>query len=164
MNVQYTALYSCSMQRLIAVKIDNFVVINTLPCRLLAVQKKWFVESDQILLVNIKHLMTGPEGKSEFCFPRISMFPETKSRATFRFEGNKIHCSPRDQSLSDLLYSKIWKPHWDSSHHVQQWSTVNCWPGNSELFPVWRYSFRNVARSWHLAGNSFIVRCHVTLN
>ena len=28
----------------------------------------------------IKHLMTGPEGNSEFCFPRISMFPETKSR------------------------------------------------------------------------------------
>ena len=34
------------------------------------------------------------------------MFPETKSRETLRFEGNKIHCSPRDQSLSDLLYSK----------------------------------------------------------
>ena len=39
------------------------------------------------ILENIKHLMTGPEGNSEFCFPRISM-------------------SPRDQSLSDLLYSK----------------------------------------------------------
>ena len=25
---------------------------------------------------------------------------------TLRFEGNKIHCSPRDQSLSDLSYSK----------------------------------------------------------
>ena len=50
--------------------------------------------------------MTGPEGNSEFYFPRISMFPETKSRETLRFEGNKIHCSPRDQSLSDLLYSK----------------------------------------------------------
>ena len=73
--------------------------------------------------------MAGPEGNSEFCFPRISMFPETKSRETLRlfplgnieilsmfpetksretlrFEGNKIHCSPRDQSLSDLLYSK----------------------------------------------------------
>ena len=50
--------------------------------------------------------MTGPEGNSEFCFPRISMFPETKSRETLRFEGNKIHCFPRDQSLSDLLYSK----------------------------------------------------------
>ena len=34
------------------------------------------------------------------------MFPETKSRETLRFEGNKIRCSPRDQSLSDLLYSK----------------------------------------------------------
>ena len=46
------------------------------------------------------HLMTRPLGNSEFCFPRISMFPETKSRETLRFEGNKIHCSPRDQSLS----------------------------------------------------------------
>ena len=34
------------------------------------------------------------------------MFPETKSRETLSFEGNKIHCSPRDQLLSDLLYSK----------------------------------------------------------
>ena len=50
--------------------------------------------------------MTGPEGNSEFCFPRISMFTETTSRETLRFEGSKFHCSPRDQSLSDLLYSK----------------------------------------------------------
>ena len=55
---------------------------------------------------NIKHLMTGPEGNSEFCFPRISVFPETKSRETLRFEGIKIHCSPREQSLSDLLCIK----------------------------------------------------------
>ena len=41
------------------------------------------------------HLMTGPLGNSEFCFPRISMFPETKSRETLRFE---------DQSLS-VYYS-----------------------------------------------------------
>ena len=41
---------------------------------------------------------------SEFCFPRISMFPETKSRETLRFEGNKIDCSPRDQSLSVKYY------------------------------------------------------------
>ena len=37
-------------------------------------------------------LMTGL-GNSEFWFPRISMFPS-------RFSGNKIHCSPRNQSLS----------------------------------------------------------------
>ena len=34
------------------------------------------------------------------------MFLETKSRETLRFKENKIHCSPQDQSLSDLLYSK----------------------------------------------------------
>ena len=46
------------------------------------------------------HFMTGPLGNNEFCFPRISMFPLISSRETLRFEGNKIHCSPRDQSLS----------------------------------------------------------------
>ena len=46
------------------------------------------------------HLMTGPLGNGEFCFPRISMFPSTSSRETLRFEGNTIHSSPRDQSLS----------------------------------------------------------------
>ena len=44
--------------------------------------------------------MTGPEGTSEFCFPRSSMFPSTSSRETLRFEGNKINCCPLDQSLS----------------------------------------------------------------
>ena len=55
------------------------------------------------------HLMTGPLGNSEFCFPRISMFPSTSSRETLRFSGNKIHCSPRDQSLS-VYYSM--SPRW----------------------------------------------------
>ena len=36
------------------------------------------------------------------------LFPETKSRKTLRFEGNKIHYSPRDQSLSDLLRMGYW--------------------------------------------------------
>ena len=68
---------------------------------------------------NNKHLMTGPEGNSEFCFPRISMFPETKSRETLRFEGNKIHCSPTDQSSSDLLYSKAnGSNRWKTNSHV----------------------------------------------
>ena len=44
--------------------------------------------------------MTGPKGNSQFCFPRMPM-------KTLRFKGSKIDCFPKDQSLSDLLYS--WK-------------------------------------------------------
>ena len=61
------------------------------------------------------HLMTGPLGNSEFCFPRISMFPSTSSRETLRFSGNKIHCSPRDQSLS--------VKYWTSCHASFLWFT-----------------------------------------
>ena len=43
--------------------------------------------------------MTGPLENSEFCFLRISMFLSTSSRETLRFSGNKIHCSPQNQSL-----------------------------------------------------------------
>ena len=96
---------------------------------------------------DIKHLMTGPEGNSEFCFPRISMFPETKSRETLRFEGNKIHCSPRDQALSDLLYSKNgsnrWKTNSATAVNISR-VTVNCFPVDVIIFAnlpahgVWR--------------------------
>ena len=59
----------------------------------------------------INHIMTGPLGNSEFCLPRISMFPSTSSRETLRFSGNKIHCSPRDhrgptQAASLLVFLK----------------------------------------------------------
>ena len=53
------------------------------------------------------------------------MFPVVKPR----FEGNKINCFPRDQSLSDLLYSwKFIKPCCNGRH----WSTFT---GNSALLP-----------------------------
>ena len=35
------------------------------------------------------HLMTGPLGNSEFCFPRISMFPWTSSRKKLSFSGKQ---------------------------------------------------------------------------
>ena len=55
-------------------------------------------------LYNKSLLMSGPLGNRKFCFPQISMFPLTLSRETLRFSGNKIHCSPRDQSLSVNCY------------------------------------------------------------
>ena len=36
------------------------------------------------------HLTTAPEGNSEFCFPRISMLPETKSREILTSSGNSM--------------------------------------------------------------------------
>ena len=43
--------------------------------------------------------MTGPEGI------KLILFPEREPRETLRFEGSKINCFRRDQSLSDLLYT-----------------------------------------------------------
>ena len=51
--------------------------------------------------------MTGPLGNSQFCFPRISMFPETKSRGTLRFLRNKnsTQNSLKQNSLFSSLFS-----------------------------------------------------------
>ena len=62
--------------------------------------------------------MTGPEETVNFVFWE-----------TLRFEGNKINCFPRDQSLSDLLCSrKFMKLRCNGGH----WSTFS---GNSALLP-----------------------------
>ena len=74
------------------------------------------------------------------------MFPLTSSRETLRFEGNKIHCSPRDQSLSDLLYSKTkQKQNLKTALRFQRssptvvnisWVTVNCFPFDIIVFTM----------------------------
>ena len=57
------------------------------------------------------------------------MFFETEPRETLRFEGNKINCFPRDQSLSDLLYSwKFIKPRCNGGRR-------STFTGNSTLLP-----------------------------
>ena len=71
------------------------------------------------------------------------MLPKEKLRET--------KLTVAQQSLSDLLYSwKFTKPNCDGSH----WSTF---AGNSVLFPSDFIDFAEI-----LAGNSFIVRFHVT--
>ena len=80
--------------------------------------------------------MTGPEGKSEFLFPEnLNVSRDEISR----FEGNKIRCSPRDQSLSELLYSKT-KPKAKFENRAEI-PAIKCnsgqhFAGNSKQFPV----------------------------
>ena len=49
--------------------------------------------------------MNGPEGNSEFCFLRISMFPETTN---FEIRGKQNSLFPKGPviTVSDLLYNK----------------------------------------------------------
>ena len=96
-----------------------------------------FAIRNRIIIINInKHLTTGPKGNSEFCFLKISVFPEM----TLRFEGNKVHCSPSDQSLSDLLYSKA--------------NGSNRWKKNSYVIDKWRATAVNI--SWVMSVNCFL--------
>ena len=74
------------------------------------------------------HVMTGPLGNSEYCFPQISMFPSTLSQETLRFSGNKIHCCPHDQSLSVKSWDWIKKSHLQqNSHQVEPYTHINLW-------------------------------------
>ena len=81
---------------------------------------------------NIRSRNRWTLGYSEFCFPRISMFPSTLSWETLRFSGNKIHCSPRDQSLRDLLDSKA--------------NGSNRWKTNNDVIDKWRATAVNISR------------------
>ena len=88
-----------------------------------------------------------------------------KSRETLGFEGSKIHCSPRDQSWSELLFSKTKQKQILKTalrFQRQDHATINCtlWSRSTAVnisrgtLSFWRHSFRNVARSWHLAEDS----------
>ena len=65
-----------------------------------------------------------------------------------------MNCFPMDQSLSDFLYST------KSYCNGSQWSTL---AGNSALLPSDIIVLALLHAQRILAGNSIIVRCHVTL-
>ena len=50
-----------------------------------------------------KHLMTGPSGNSEFCFPLTSMFPSASSRGTLRVSGKQNSLFPLWPVIKCLL-------------------------------------------------------------
>ena len=94
---------------------------------------------------------------------KLILFPDNLARETLRLEGNKINCFPRDQSLSDLLYSprrknifvyKFLKINLASGQHSRV--TVNCYP----LSDVIEFSMLPAQRFWRETAS--FVRCHVT--
>ena len=91
------------------------------------------------------HLRTGPLGNSEFCFPRISMYPSTSSRETLRFSGNKINCSPRDQSLS-VYYCQFF----------YQGCNIRC--TNKERLSTWREIDTTI---WFREGDFHFLWCYI---
>ena len=78
-----------------------------------------------------------------------------KPKETLRFEENKMNFFPRDQSLSDLLYSTKRKTCNGNSNSGRR----STFAGNSALLPSDVIDFLHCCP---LRGNSFIVRCHVT--
>ena len=52
-----------------------------------------------------KHLMTGPSGDSEFCFPLTSMFSSASSQGTFRVSGKQNTLGVHDLQASVLFIS-----------------------------------------------------------
>ena len=50
-----------------------------------------------------KHLMTGPSGNSEFCFPSTSMFPSASPWGTLRVSGKQNSLFPLGPVIKCLL-------------------------------------------------------------
>ena len=75
-----------------------------------------------------------------------------------RFEGNRINSFPRDQSLSDFLYSTKGKTCNGNSNGGRR----STFAGNSALLPSDVIDFALLPAQRLLAGNRFLVRCHVT--
>ena len=69
-----------------------------------------------------------------------------------------MHCYPRNQSLSDLLYSTKRKTCNDNSNGGRR----STFAGNSALLPSDVIDFALLPAQRLSGGNSFIVRYHVT--
>ena len=83
-----------------------------------------------VMYGNNKHLMTGPEGNSEFCFARISMF-------NIGIRGKKLYSKTKQ---NQILKTRAEIPA-TTSGHLQLHALITCnsgqhFAGNSELFPV----------------------------
>ena len=66
------------------------------------------------------------------------MFPKVEPRETLRFEGNKINCFPKDQSLSDLLYSQQrHHPRGGGGGVLPKKLGRGVWPASQNPYPIY---------------------------
>ena len=87
-----------------------------------------------------KHLMTGPAGNSEFCFPSTSMFPSASLwNLTLRVSGKKLTVS-----LGATAYCYLARLSLNKTSTVVGWFLVTCPWSNSnvsiaQLLPTCRH-------------------------
>ena len=123
---------------------------------------------------NNKHL-DWPEGNSEFCFPRISMFPETKSREISRISHSEWwqHISStffrREKKRSLKNAPSTRRKHQSYHDHATSChALITCASGQQCTVTLWRQKCCPLSQMLpargRLAGNSLFVRCHVTMN
>ena len=87
------------------------------------------------------------------------MFPRGATEGNIESRGKQNELfPPRDQSLSDLLYSTKRKTCKSNSNGGRR----STFEGNSALLPSDVIDFALLPAQRLLAGSSFIVRCHVT--
>ena len=145
------------------------VMFVTAVCFLFLLKSKWpknknFYNSEsscRIYALVVKHLTLNDWSRGE----RWILFPENLPRISIRGKQNSLF--PKGPVIKwFVIEQNKTKAKFENCAEIPAitWNSGQHFAGNSELFPVWRHSFRNVARSWHLAGNGYIVRCHVTMN
>ena len=82
--------------------------------------------------------MTGPEGNSEFCFPRISMFPEIQH---ILYNIFYMLYSKTKQNKTNANFEKRVEIPGTTLGHLQLHALITCnsgqnFAGNSELFHI----------------------------
>ena len=65
-----------------------------------------------------KHLMTGPSGNSEFCFPSTSMFPSASPRGTLRVSGKQNSLFPLGPVIKCLVNNNLSFPLFASNPYI----------------------------------------------
>ena len=79
------------------------------------------------------------------------MFPSTSSRETLRFLGNKIYCSPRDQSLSVYCYTSHLR---STTVSLETYLSIHLYNHRLRAGSRWSANVCSIAASTKLSGEA----------